>query len=224
VLTDRLLRDVDDEVGASIEKDIARLTAKLNQLEYTLTALRLTYSKHRQSVDKAHAKKNYLGEKDLYYRKLNFYLYHSIFNYKIAKPCDASLKFYDEYDSEETDSYQIDFKELDEAIQSHFANAEKLSTVIAADAAVYMVNESIQKSISRARNLEIFRNTIQRNQNEINEAIIKYANTLERLEKLTDEVDHNEDLFKQVQTDIKDLQAMQIRCDSLEKTHTVFRP
>jgi hypothetical protein len=27
-----------------------------------------------------------------------------------------------------------------------------------------------------------------------------------------------------VQTDIKDLQAMQIRCDSLEKTHTVFRP
>jgi hypothetical protein len=225
VLTDRLLADVEDEVEATVERDILRRTAKKNQMEHTLSALRKNIADHQKKVDKAKALKIELGARDLRYRKNNFNLYHSIFDYIPLIPGESYPRFFQIWsESEEILTYQIDFKVLDAAIATREKHAYMLASMVVTNDAALLIDDTLVMNAIYTRRLHDFKKTLQKNQLQIERAIALYQETLLHLEKLTDELDHNEDILKQVLIDLEDLEAMKARCKALEETYGSPKP
>jgi hypothetical protein len=225
VLNERLLADVYDEEDATLEKEMLKLTAKQNQMELTLAALKQNLAEHQKKVDQAHAAKNKLGARDLAYRRDNYSLYKSIFDFILRKPEDNYHRFFHVWDdADEVVTYQIDLKIINTAIATHEAHALKLSALLSESRAAAILRETIADVCHFVKELETFKDTLEKNQIRIKKAVALYADTLERLEKLTDELDYNEDIQKQVQKDIEALKVTQARCEALEKSYPSCRP
>lgn len=225
MLNERLLADVHDEEDATLEKEMLKLIAKQNQMEHTLAALKQNLAEHQKKVKKAKENKDELGARDLAYRRDNYSLYKAIFDFIRQGPEDNYHRFFHVWDDDdEVVTYQIDLKIIDTAIARHGEHAMRLSAMLHESRVPDIFIDTIASVLHFVKRLEKFKDKLEKNQIRINQAVALYDETLTRLEKLTDELDFNEEILQQVQTDIEALKATQTRCEALEKSYPSCRP